>query len=467
MKPKYIKRICLLALAIGLFLSCEDFVDVPAPDNKMVRDVVFNNDATARSAMTGIYNQLFLSAFSNGQRSSITVLAGLSGDNVRNINTTNITRMQFEENELLPYNTSNLDIWSSAYAVIYMTNSLLEGVANSNEISNDLKIQLEGEARFIRAFTYFYLVNLYHDVPLTLSTDYRENQLASRTPTTEVYQQIITDLQLAQESLGTEYTDQERTQVNSYAAKAMLARVYLYLEDWEQAEAQSTAVIQATSQYEILEDLDDVFLANSKEAIWQISPIGSGFSTHTNEGNIFIIHPVFSFLASFQLEEDFVQVFQEEDKRFTDWIEYHNNLEVYFSHKYKIRNSTDFPIEEYSMVMRLAEQYLIRSEARARQGNLTGALEDIDTIRHRAGLNLLSETNPEIGETALIDEIMFERRKELFTEWGHRWLDLKRTGRVESVIGSENPQWEPTDKWYPIPAEERMKNPNLTQNDGY
>jgi hypothetical protein len=433
----------------------------------MVRDLVFNDDATARSAMDGIYNQLFLSAFSNGQRSSITVLSGLSGDIIRNINTTNISRMQFEENELLPDNSNNLDLWSSAYAVIYMTNSLLEGLGGSDKISTGLKVQLEGEARFIRAFTYFYLVNLYNDVPLILTTDYRENQLASRTPATEVYEQIINDLQLAQEFLSTEYRDEERTQVISYAARALLARVYLYLEDWEQAEAQSTAVIQATSKYEILEDLNDVFLANSMEAIWQISPIGSGFSTHTNEGNIFIIHPVFSFLASFQLEEDFVQVFQEEDKRLTDWIEYHNNLEVYFAHKYKIRNSTDFPIEEYSMVLRLAEQYLIRAEARTHQGNLTGAMEDLDIIRRRAGLNSLAETNIELGETALLEEIMLERRKELFAEWGHRWMDLKRTGMAKSVIGNENPQWESTDIWYPIPSEERLKNPNLTQNDGY
>ncbi|WBL22325.1 RagB/SusD family nutrient uptake outer membrane protein [Zunongwangia sp. HRR-M8] len=467
MKRKYIIRTCIIIMAISLFPSCEDFVDVPAPENKMVKEIVFNDDATARSAMTGIYNQLFLSAFSNGQRSSVTVLAGLSGDNIRNINTTNITRMQFEANELLPENTNNLDLWSSAYAVIYMTNSLLEGLGSSDKISTDLNVQLEGEARFIRAFTYFYLVNLYNDVPLILSTDYRENQLSTRAPISEVYEQIINDLQLAQEFLNIEYRDEERTQVNSYAARALLARVYLFLEDWEKAEDHSTAVIQAKSHYEILENLNEVFLANSREAIWQISPIGSGFSTHTNEGSVFIIDPVFTFLASFQLEEDFVQVFQEEDKRLTDWIEYHNNLEVYFSHKYKVRNSTDFPIEEYSMVLRLAEQYLIRAEARIHRGDLTGALEDLDTIRQRAGLDSLTETNTEIGETSLLEEIMGERRKELFTEWGHRWLDLKRTGKVESVIGHENPQWEYTDIWYPIPAEERMRNPNLTQNDGY
>lgn len=467
MKPKYLKQLCLIVMVILFFPSCEDLVDVPAPDNKMVRDVVFNNDATAKSAMKGIYNQLFLSAFSNGQRSSITVLAGLSGDNIRNINTTNIGRMQFEENDLLADNTNNLDIWSSAYAIIYMTNSMLEGLGDSDEISTDLKIQLEGEARFIRAFVYFYLVNLYNDVPLILSTDYRENQLAKRNPSTEIYQQIITDLLLAQEALPTEYRDQERTHINSYAARALLARVNLYLEDWEQAEAQSTAVIQATSQYEILEDLNNVFLANSTEAIWQISPIGSGFSTHTNEGNIFIIDPVLSFLASLQLEEGFIQIFQEEDNRSTDWIGYQTNMDAYFSHKYKVRYSIDFPIEEYSMVLRLSEQYLIRAEARAHQGNLTGALEDLDIIRQRAGLNSLVETNPGIGQTTLLEEIMTERRKELFTEWGHRWLDLKRTGRLESVIGNENPQWEPTDIWYPIPNEELLKNPNLTQNDGY
>jgi hypothetical protein len=468
MTLKKLNSIGILLIIPFILISCEDFVEVEAPDNKLVQDVVFSSDATAKSAMTGIYNQLFLAAFANGQRSSVTLLSGLSADNIRNIYTTNITRVQFEQNELLQTNSSNLDIWSSAYNMIYMTNALLEGVDNSEKITPDVKKQLEGEARFIRAFTYFYLVNLYGDVPMVLTTNYRDNQLATRSPIAEVYTQVINDLQMAMELLSPDYLDGERTQVNKYAATALLARVHLFLEDWNQAETLSSQVISETSSYELLNELDNVFLANSEEAIWQISPIGGGgLMTNTNDGNIFIIDPVFSFFAGFQLEDEFVTIFEENDRRLSNWIGYNEGKDAFFAHKYKVWNSNTFPIEEYSMVLRLAEQFLIRAEARAKKGDITGAIEDLDAIRKRAGSALLSEINPGISQEELLKEIFEERRKELFTEWGHRWLDLKRTGRTSEILGSNNQLWEPTDELYPIPAEERMKNPNLSQNTGY
>jgi len=172
--------------------------------------------------------------------------------------------MEFEQHEITADNPGNLDIWASAYNLIYLTNSLLEGLNNSEQISSDLKTQLEGEARFIRAFSYFYLVNLYGDVPLIVSTNYHENQLATRTSTVEVYEQIISDLEIAVDSLGSEYKNGEKTTINKFAAASLLARVYLYLEDWEAAERLSSEVIDQNGTYEILQDLDQVFLANSK-----------------------------------------------------------------------------------------------------------------------------------------------------------------------------------------------------------
>ena len=457
----------VIAIAL-LFLSCEDFVEVSSPNNKLIQQDVFSTDATARSAMNGIYNQLFKAAFSNGSRSSVTVLSGLSADNIRNINPSNYTRMEFEENELIPDNPNNLYLWSSAYNIIYMANSLLEGVYNSENLSEGVKLQLEGEARFIRAFSYFYLVNLYGEIPLLTTTEYNNNQLASRSLIEEVYDQIINDLEIAADVLGTDYLNGERTNVNKYAATALLSRVNLHLQNWEDAESLSSQVIAETGTYQLLDNLNDVFLVNSKEAIWQISPIGDGgFISNTNEASMFLIHPVFSFVASIQLRETFVEIFEEDDLRFNNWISYHNEEEAFFAYKYKVWNTSEFPIEEYSMVLRLAEKYLIRAEARARQGNISGAVEDLDIIRSRAGLSLIADTRPDISQEELLDVIIEERRKELFAEWGHRWLDLKRINKAGEVLGQSKPMWEETDVYYPIPAEERRKNPNLDQNDGY
>lgn len=456
-----------MIICVGLsMIACEDFVEVDAPDYKIISDEVFNSEETAQSAMIGIYNQLFNASFSNGNRYSVTVLAALSGDELRNIRTTNLTNMEFQQHEISPINSSNLILWSGAYNMIYMTNAFLEGIAFAENITPEVKNRLAGEAKFIRAFTYFYLTNLYGDVPLVLGTDYQENELVKRASQEEVYSQILLDLQEAVELLTAVYGN-GRLQVNKHAAMAMLARVYLYEENWQLAEEFSSQVIAHNASYDLLENLDDVFLANSREAIWQISPSGRGAAAiHTNEGNVFIINPVFSFFASVQLVDDFVGSFSEQDKRLVNWIGYNEGMDAYFPFKYKIWNSNEQPIREYSMVLRLAEQYLIRAEARARQNNLAGAIEDIDMIRSRAGLELLADIIPEIGKEELLDEIMEQRNKELFSEWGHRWLDLKRTGRYEEILGND-PLWEVTDLLYPIPAEERMKNPNLTQNPGY
>jgi hypothetical protein len=467
MKIKVYIKLTIACLIGCLVISCEDFLEIDPPIDKIVREDVFNNEATTSSALTGIYNQLFLSAFSNGSEFSITFLAGLSADNVKNISTTNFTRMEFEQNEISPNNANNLYIWSSAYNIIYLANSFHEGLEESETLSDQFKSPLKGEARFIRAFTYFYLVNLYGDIPLILSTNYTDNQLATRVPKEEIYDQIIADLQASIEVLPQGYEDGERTRANKFAAMSLLSRVHLYLENWAEAEELSSQVISQSTTYEILMDLDEIFLANSKEAIWQISPIGQGgIVTHTNDGSLFIINPFASYFARAKLNENLVSIFDEEDIRLLNWIGYNESRNAFFSSKYKIDNSVEFPIKEYSMVLRLAEQYLIRAEARAQLGNISNAIEDLKIIRNRAGIDLITEIDPGITKEELLDEIIEERRKELFTEWGHRWLDLKRTGRIQEVLG-DNPFWEDTDVLYPIPAAERIKNPNLTQNSGY
>ena len=446
--------------------SCEDFLEVEPPDHQIVSEVVFSNDETAISVMQGIYNQLFMASFSAGWQDSITVLAGLSSDELACIRTSNLTLMEFDQHEIQPDNPRNLNVWSSAYNIIYMTNSLLEGLGNSESVTAEVRDRLEGQARFVRAFTYFYLVNLYGEVPMVLTTDYRTNALQERNTREEIYEQMIADLRTAMNLLGGTYLQGERTYANHFTAMAMLARVHLFRENWQEAIDYSTRIINESGTYELSQDLDAVFLANSREAIWQISPVGGGtVTTHTNEGSVFIINPVFAFFSHLKLSNDFIGSFKEDDKRLMQWTNFHEGLSVHYPYKYKIRYSEE-EVLEYSMVLRLAEQYLIRAEARAMQGDLAGAISDLDIIRTRAGLEPVSTTNPSIGKEALLQLILEEREHELFSEWGHRWLDLKRTGEAGEVLGTNDPLWEETDLFYPIPEEERMANPNLDQNPG-
>lgn len=460
---KYFK-ILILALICFLQISCDDFVEVEIPDDRIISESVFKNDETANSAVKGIYNELYQAQFSSGFQTSISVLSALSADNLKaNVTTTNL--LEFQENEIFISNSYNLGIWSSAYNIIYMANSVLRGLEENNGVSSEMEEKLSGEARFIRAFTYYYLVNLYGEVPLVLSTDYERNSQLSRNSTVEIYEQIVQDLEIAAEQLGSTYENGERLRANRFTAMALLARVYLNQGEWELAENYSTEVIESSETFELLAH-EEVFLANSREAIWQISPTEGGSTrTNTREGDFFIM---LNNRGSVALTEDLVDSFESDDTRLEQWIGlFETDTEsYYFPYKYKVKNATE-EISEYSMVMRLAEQYLIRAEARAELNKLTEALEDLNKIRERSNLSALSTDDPGINRDAIINHILEERRKELFTEWGHRWLDLKRRGEARAILSSKKPLWEDTDIFYPIPEDELRKNPNLIQNQGY
>jgi len=460
---KFQKYILITLMCLTLF-SCDDMVEVDFPDDRITSTAVFSKNETANSAVVGIYNQLFRVAFSSGFQTSVTALGGLSADNIQ-ATVSNSNLLEFEENEIFINNSYNQGIWSSAYNTIYMANSVLERLDNNNQISEELKERLIGEASFIRAFTYFYLVNLYGDVPLVLTTDYQSNAMINRTDKVQVYNQIIEDLELAVDFLGTTYDEGERLRANSYTASALLARVHLYLENWEFAEQFSTEVINASELFELV-PIEEVFLANSKEAIWQISPVAGGSNnTNTNEGALFIME---NNRGSIALTESFLTSFDTVDARLDKWVGRFDSEETsyFFPHKYKVKNSTE-DRSEYSMVLRLAEQYLIRAEARAEQGKLLEAIQDLDKLRIRANLDPIANRYSDISNEELLDLILLERRRELFVEWGHRWLDLKRLDKATEVLSSVKLLWQDTDLYYPIPEDELRKNPNLTQNPGY
>ena len=121
---------------------------------------------------------------------------------------------------------------------------------------------------------------------------------------------------------------------------------------------------------------------------------------------------------------------------------------------------------DLSTVLRLAEQYLIRAEARAKQGKITGvnsAESDINVIRNRAGLgNTTANTQADI-----LLAVEQERKSEFFTEWGHRWFDLKRTGRTTAILSPYKPNWQASKELFPIPESQLINDPNITQNPGY
>ncbi|MDO6761904.1 RagB/SusD family nutrient uptake outer membrane protein, partial [Tamlana sp. 2_MG-2023] len=168
-------------------------------------------------------------------------------------------------------------------------------------------------------------------------------------------------------------------------------------------------------------------------------------------------------VATETISNTLLNAFEVGDLRYDNWL---GNITDgtttwFFPFKYKVKLSPS--LEEYSMVFRLAEQYLIRAEARAQLNDFSGALLDLNTIRNRAGLPDVNLSSQETMLTAIYKE----RQVELFSEWGHRWYDLKRSNRIDQVLSSVKPQWVSTAKLYPIPIDEVSRNGNITQNPGY
>lgn len=446
----------------GLILmisACEDIIEVGAPKTQLIRETVFEDDLTAMAAISGLYSGLT----SQPQFTSISYLTSLSSDEM--IVELGDNQRQFIDNELLALNPNVSSLWTESYSGIYRANSIIEGLENSVKITSALKNQLNGEARFYRAFYHFYLVNLFGEIPYVTTTDYRVNGLLSRLPVPEVYEKMVVDLIEAKTLLSDDYAYSagERVRVNKWAATALLARVYLFMEDWVHAEEQATTVINKTSLY-ALTTLDKVFLKNSIETIWQLVPPYP--QKFTNEGGAFSRSDYSPDIAT--ISNELFDSFETGDNRKNQWIGSgisggHN---WYYPYKYK-ENFNNGSGAEYSTVFRLAEQHLIRAEARIKQNKLmgsNGAEADINIIRNRAGLpNTTAST-----QTDFIASIEQERRVELFTEWGHRWVDLKRTGRAIPVLRLLKTEWDDTDVLYPIPFSEIQLNPNLKpQNDGY
>ena len=464
MNKLYGIRLIIFSLFILIFFSCKRFVEIAPPKTQLVSASLFTNDISATAAISGIYSQMMesLGGFANG---NITLFTGLSSDELVNYSTDN-DQIQFYQNSLTSSTGSTSLLWTQAYQFLNYVNSLLEGLSNTQGVSVPLKQQLIGEAKFIRAFCHFYLVNLFGNIPLVTSSDYRINSIASRTPKSQIYQQIVKDLTDAQNLMVSDYSfsNGERVRPNKWAATALLARVYLYEEDWVDAEALATAVINNISNYSLVSNLDSVFLANNVEAIWQLKPVVPGINTF--EASMFILTTTPP--DSRALSQNLLNAFEKGDNRKKAWIDSTTDAvnSYYYPFKYKVYvNPT---VSEYYMVLRLAEQFLIRAEARSHQNKLSDAISDLNTIRTRAGLPDLSSS---LSQAQVFSAVAQERRVELFAEWGHRWLDLKRTNTADAVMSTVTPQkggtWSTDWQLYPIPQSEILNDPNLIQNTGY
>lgn len=456
-------KIILISIAIAMIsgvTGCRKFVEVGPPKTEVVSSEAFKEDASATSAVLGIYiNMLNDRAFIN---SGITINTSLAADETVDL-TNSADGLQFMQNKLQSTNDEINSMWTNAYQNQVLITTCIEGLEKSTTLSAAVKNQLLGECRFNRAFLNFYLVNLWGNVPLITSTDYRVNAVIQQSPADSVYSSIISDLQNAQQLLQPDYPTSERVRPNKWTATALLARTYLYRKMYSEAAAAAAAVIES-GQYGPLPALNDAFLKGSAEAIWQLMPSPNIVIT-TYEGYQFIGDISYGASPNYALRGQLIQSFEPGDKRAEDWVNTvtYNDSVYSYPYKYKDIGTYNVPPTEYYIMFRLAEQYLIRAEANAQLNELPAAAADVDIIRQRAGLGKLIVTN----QAQLLTAIDNENRHEFFTEWGHRWLDLKRNGQANTVLPALKPGWKPTAVLFPLPQTELNLNKHLVQNTGY
>ncbi|HRN55429.1 MAG TPA: RagB/SusD family nutrient uptake outer membrane protein [Agriterribacter sp.] len=455
------KNICLIILICLLTsvgeLSCKKLIGVDPPPNELVTSSVFKDSTSAVSAVRGIYIEMInvstVLQFGNG---GITLYTALSADEL--YPTLNYdAESEFFHNYISRENGINAGLWIQAYKIIYNANACITGLSQS-ELPEQLKLRLLCDARLVRAFIYFHLVQLYGDVPYVTSIQFEDNSKMPRILESDILRNIEQEL----DSVIPLMTGNETGKItpNRYTAMALLARLYLYEKKWQQAEHTASLIIDS-GNYALEPFLQNTFRSQSSETIWHLPAMQPDYETA--EAYTFIPGSP-DYPPAYAVSAPLLAAFENNDLRKRNWLD---SLTVdgdtfYYPYKYTIGYDGNNSSEEPYVIFRLAEQYLIRSEAKAHQNKIAEALSDLNLIRSRAGLSPIDLAD----QSLLLTSILKERRTELFCEWGQRWFDLKRTDNT-MLLFPFKPNWQESAALYPIPYSEIQLNPFLSQNPGY
>ncbi|MFT4202632.1 MAG: RagB/SusD family nutrient uptake outer membrane protein [Chitinophagaceae bacterium] len=444
-------------LLLSTFWGCKKYVEIDLSPNLYSSDNVFLESGTANSAIAALYSY-YPTTYT---LQNFTFLADISSDEMHYTGSTDEI-LQFEQNTVGIENSYVANyLWLYPYTVIRYANQAIDGLTASTTLVDSVKNQLLGEAKFIRGWLYFNMANFFGKVPLVTTSEALENAEIGSSDSATIYAQVVSDLVDAESKLSTTYTGTStyKIRANKWAAAALLARVYLYQKNYASAITEASKVINSGTY--TLATPANAFIYSSSETILQFATTYgySSFSTsyRTSSSTATVAPP------TYVVDSALANSFDDGDLRKTTWIDSttYNSTKYYRNYKYKLYSATAG--NEYNVFLRLSEVYLIRAEAELLSGDLSSAITDINVIRSRAGLSNFTGSTT----TAVLNEIIDQRNKELFGEFGQRWFDLKRWGLANSVLGTKKTTWTSTAVWMPIPYAQIILNPSLTQNDGY
>lgn len=441
------KSIILMFIIVATLFSC-DVLDVE-PKSSIDASTAFKTKEDIDKGILGAYS--YFQAFSYYGRSNV-IFPDLAADNLSHpVSATASEYREIANNNILPENGSVGGMWSIMYGGINVANNVIEKVPGIENMTDAEKNAALGELYFIRALNHFNLLNYFGAIPIKVTPTVGVTNLdVPRDPVDLVYSQIINDLLFASENLS---ASGNKVRTSKFAAKALLARVYLYQGAFDQAITLATEVIE-NGGYTLLDNYADVFAADqSSESIFEI------YFSQTERNRIAEYNFPTSLNGRREVEPstDLLAAYETGDERYAASIAFEGTSAYAIKYDDLSLGADNF------IVLRLSDMYLIRAEAEARKtgANIAAVQSDINKIRLRANLSPTAEATV----SQLLRVIEKERRVEFAFE-GQRWFDLVRTGRAVAVLPNVNGI---NQTLFPIPSDEIQTNndPGMTQNPGY
>jgi tetratricopeptide (TPR) repeat protein len=485
----YIKNIritILLVLLAFVAPSCDDFLEENPKDRISVSNS-YTTEQDAFSAVNAIYahlNSQSFDTFGGVYHSSFWVTVGLASDEMLNNQAGQASLDQLSSFTYSPENATIYDVWKQHYKAITLANVAIERIPPI-AMDETLKARLLNEAKFLRALLYFDLVRMFGRIPLLL------DEIESTTPEVaevdDIYTQIISDLTEA-ENLPVDQVD-GRGRATKGAAKALLAKVYLTRKDYQNCAIKTKEVIDL-GVYDLWDNFADIYKIQNrgiKEAIfsigfgdaggkitfWEVSQfhvrllpaalVNAGITTNTLGWQVPTTHLSTAYDPAD--ERGPASVFNSFNETVAGTA-YNVPFDKYYFRKYwDVTVPGEFQAKESNQdfpLLRYADVLLMRAEALNELGQSDEAHQYLNQVRNRAGLDDLAG----LSKIDFLDAVLHERRLEFAAE-GHRWFDLVRTGKLETLVPLAKPGVTPQSRHYlfPVPQRERDLNTNLPQND--
>ncbi len=477
------KKITLLLLLASTAFSCKDFLEL-TPDFQISEQKFYKSQNDFETALTGVYGT-FRGLFS---ASSVLYMTELATDNAEiQWSSPSTDEMQMDQNAVTSTNVFGQSVWNTCLYTISRSNAILNRI-DAVAFDQTVKDRMKGEAKFMRANAYFYLVRLFGNVPIINETFSSPAEVAaadlSLKPSAEVYALIVKDLTEAETLLpATGNTD--KTRASRLGAKSLLGKVYLTQKNYEQAATKLKEVIDSKA-YSLVATYQSLFTNgnnNLAESIFEIQHT-SGRSMGNNYSAVFT--PAITSMAIFPSNLqgsgritptlDLIRAYEGGDTRksvsVNDSVTLIGGRKSYSRYGLKFVDFRAIDLSDGSITftsLRFADVLLMYAEILNEQGKPADALPLINQVRTRAKLPNLSG----LSQTDLRLAIERERRVEFLYE-GQRWFDLVRTGRAQTVLNAHYASLKLSfsvqdfELIFPIPQNEVDLNPSLVkQNPGY